>query len=170
MTTASGAPLGRYGSEVTPDAPRVEVRLLATPLRLWQRAADHHDELLRELSLLALAPRTGTHDLPTRLVELVELLGKRYGAAVGRPDAERDSALARGLDRLDLVYRVPLSLADDAQSLAALMAECEQFCRSGELLTMPQPPDQAAFGQWYLGEFVGQLRGGSPTPWPGPWR
>lgn len=173
MTTGSAAPLGRYTASTSPGdagaSPTVQVRLLATPLKVWQRSVDHHDELMRELSLLALAPTAATTDLPTRLVELVEVLGRQYGAASARPDAERDDALARGLDRLDLVYDVPPAAAEGASALTELMAECELYCRSGLLLTMPRPPDQAAFGQWYLGEFVAQLDGSDPTPWPGPW-
>lgn len=173
MTSGSTAPLGRYaagGAATGSEAPAlVSVQLLAIPLRVWQGAADHHDELIRELALLALAPTASTSDLPVRLIELVEVLGRQYGAASARPDAQRDDALAAGLDRLDLVYEVPPAAAEGAQALAALMAECEVFCRSGLLLTMPQPADQALFGQWYLGEFVRQIAGAAPTPWDGPW-
>lgn len=164
--TRGSAPLGRYGHE---GGALVEIRLVDMPLRIWQRSTDHHDELMRELSLLALAPSSSRSDLPARLVELVDVLGRQYGAATARPDAERDAALARGLDRMDLVYTVPATVGVDARRLGDLMAECEDYCRSEQLLTMPQPPVQVAFARWYLQEFETQAAGGDPTPWPGPW-
>ncbi len=162
-----GSPLGRFAGDA--DDTHVTVRLLEAPLRIWQRAAEHHDELMRELTLLALAPAgTATSTLPIRLVELVEVLGRTYGAAVARPDGERDVALARGLDRLDLTYSVPRSAGDAARRMRALLDEAEEYCRT-DLLTVAQPQVQADFARWYTDQFVQQCGGGSPTPWPGPW-
>ena len=53
------SPLERYAS-VAGDA-AVRVLLLQAPLVIWQRTAEHHDELMREMALLALsATRPGT--------------------------------------------------------------------------------------------------------------
>ena len=60
-----GSPLGRYARGV-PDS-LVTVVLLDAPLHIWQRAAEHHDELMREMALLALAPDPPL--LPRRLTE-----------------------------------------------------------------------------------------------------
>jgi hypothetical protein len=159
-----GNPLGRYASDVHDGS--VEVRLLAAPLRIWARAAEHHDELMREMALLALAPSNPA--LPTRLLELVELLGNRFGAAGQRPDDVRDTALAEGRDRLDLTFHVPSSTAVDARRMRDLLAEAEEYCRT-DLLTLAQPPVQAAFARWYIEQFVEQTAGLPATPWPGPW-
>ncbi len=166
-----GAPLGRYASEVTAaEEELVTVRLLAAPVRLWSRSTEHHDELMREMTLLALSqPREG-HDLPARLVELVDILGRQYGRTSERPDTERDEALAQGLDRIDLTYEVPRSAGQAALALAGILAEADEFCRSGgALLTLAKPDDQVAFSRWYIEQFVTQTEGGQPTPWPGPW-
>jgi hypothetical protein len=159
-----GSPLGRYARDA-PDA-LVTVVLLDAPLKLWHRAAEHHDELMREMALLALAPDPPA--LPQRLTELVQVLGQQYGAAGNRPDDDRDQALAAGRDRMDLTYQVPRSLGPDAASMRALLDEAEEYCRS-ELLTLAQPKEQADFSRWYIEEFVRQTQGEAPTPWPGPW-
>jgi len=159
-----GSPLGRYAGDVHDTL--VTVVLLDTPLKLWQRAAEHHDELMREMALLALAPHPPV--LPQRLTELVQLLGQTYGAAGARPDDEREEALAQGKDRLDLRYEVPRSAGADAARFRALLDEVEQFCRD-ELLTLAQSEVEAVFSHWYIEEIVRQTEGQPPRPWPGPW-
>ena len=159
-----GSPLGRFASDAH-DTP-VTVVLLDVPLRLWERAAEHHDELMREMALLALAP--DAPELPQRLTELVHVLGQQYGAATARPDDAREEALARGLDRMDLTYEVPRSAGEDAARMRALLDEAEEYCRT-VLLTLAQPQVQADFARWYVEEFVRQCAGEPPTPWPGPW-
>lgn len=166
-----GPGLGRY----TPPAddasagPPVAVHLRAVPVRIWKRSAEHHDELMREMALLALSDDTG-RDLPARLVELIDVLGRRYGSTSERPEAARDEALAQGVDRIDLVVDIPASAGEAAAALGAMLREVEDFCRDGDqLLTLAQPAVQAAFNAWYLEQFRSQCAGGEPTPWPGPW-
>lgn len=158
------SPLGRYAADV-PDA-LVSVVLLDAPLRVWQRATEHHDELMREMALLALAPDPPV--LPQRLTELVQLLGRTYGAAGTRPDDDREQALAQGRDRLDLRFEAPRSLGADATRFRALLDEVEQYCRA-ELLTLAQSEVEAAFSHWYIEEIVRQTDGQPPRAWPGPW-
>ena len=166
--TAMGSPLGRYAGKVsdTDTATTVSVVLLDVPLRVWQRASEHHDELMREMALLALAPDPPV--LPQRLTELVQLLGQTYGAAGARPDDDREAALAQGRDRLDLRYEVPRSAGADAARFRALLDEAEEYCRS-ELLTLAQSEVEGAFSRWYIDEFVRQTSGEPPRAWPGPW-
>jgi hypothetical protein len=161
-----GSPLGRFGSDVEEDDQFVTVVLRDVPLRIWQRAAEHHDELMREMALLALAPDPPS--LPKRLTELVQVLGQQYGAAGARPDDEREEALAEGRDRLDLTYEVPRSAGVAAAHMRALLDEAEEYCRD-TLLTLAQPKVQADFAQWYIEEFGRQCDGQPPRPWPGPW-
>jgi hypothetical protein len=158
------SPLGRFGDD-DPDE-MVTVQLLQAPLLLWQRTAEHHDELMRELALLALSPPRP--ELPSRLLELVDVLGRRYGAAGSRPDAERDAGVAAGLDRLDLSFVVPRSSGAAAQRMRTLLEEVERYCGS-DLLTVAQPPVQVDFARWYSDQFVDQCAGAGPAPWPGPW-
>lgn len=166
-----GPGLGRYTPPADTGAPEpvVSVRLLDVPVRIWKRSAEHHDELMREMALLALADSTH-QDLPARLVELIDVLGRRYGGASERPEAERDAALAAGVDRISLVTEIPASAGGAAAALGEILLEVEEFCRNGDqLLTLAQPAVQAAFNAWYLEQFTTQCAGGEPTPWTGPW-
>ena len=158
------SPLGRFAGVSSHDL--VTVVLRDAPLRIWQRAAEHHDELMREMALLALAADAPA--LPHRLTELVHVLGQQYGAASARPEDAREEALAAGLDRMDLTYEVPRSAGADAARMRAILDEAEEYCRD-VLLTLAQPQVQADFARWYVEEFVRQCAGEPPQPWPGPW-
>lgn len=161
--------LGRYSPPGT-DGELVTVRLLDFPLQLFARARQHHDDLMREFALLALRPprnRPG-HTVPARLLELVELLGRRYGAAGDRTDADRDEAMERGEMRADLTYRLPRSAGPVLEQLHQLMEEADAFCAAEELLTMPAPPLQQRFRRWFIDQFTSQLAGAEPIPWDGP--
>lgn len=59
----------------------VEVRLPGTPLELPVSGREHHDGLMREFRLLAPAGPADRHAVPTRLVELTDVLGRQYAAA-----------------------------------------------------------------------------------------
>lgn len=144
----------------------VEVELRGFPLEEYLRATEHHEELMREFALLALAG-ADAHALPRRLVELMDELTQRYSAMTVTADAARDAALERGDKETDLVYRVPPDARQAVISLDSSLDEADEFCRSGEhLLTLATPPQALRFRKWYLGEFVRQIDGLPPTPWP----
>lgn len=161
--------------EIAPpdDGPqeRVTVRLLNVPLRVFDEASEYHDELMRELALLSLQPpeaRQVARPLPGRLVELVDLLGRRRGATAKRGRAAYIAALARGDLTANLTYHVEPTAAQDMARLAVLLDEVDTCCRSGWLLTMPSPALLTRFRRWYTDEFVRQVAGLPPTPWGGP--
>ena len=159
--------------------PMIRVRLLRFPLRVFARSAEHHDDLLREFALLA-ASRGGAEqapsgaagrsaDVPARLLVLVDELTRRFAGATRGVQEERAAALARGETELDLEYLVPAGIAEASRVLADMLDEADQFCRSGDLLTLATPPETSAFRRWYLTEVQRQASGEPPTPWPGPW-
>jgi hypothetical protein len=159
------SPLGRYGPEGTDGL--FEVRLVNVPVRVLAAGREHHDGVMREFSMLALAEASTTH-VPARLLELVEVLGRRYAATAQRPDAEVDAALARGEASITLVYHVPDHTAEAAQTLASLMDEADEFCREQQLLSLARPKPVVEFTRWYLDEFRRQIAGEQPRPWSGP--
>jgi hypothetical protein len=164
VTTAS--PLGRYGQCIA-DEDLHEVRLRAVPVRVLVAGREHHDELMREFALLALS-RSDIATVPTRLVELTQILGIRYGSATARPDEAVDAAMSRGDTTIDLTYFVPAHVVEGANTLSALMAEADEFCRSERLLTLERSPILVAFADWYLDEFRRQVNGAPPQAWTGP--
>jgi hypothetical protein len=160
-----GSPLGRYDPEVSNGVH--EVRLLNVPLRILAVGREHHDDVMREFAMLALSTDVSPQHTPARLLELVDVLGRRYAAASARPDAEVDAALARGETTIDLVYHVPEHVATAAAELAALMDEADEFCRERQLLALARPPLVVEFSSWYLDQFRRQIAGGPPQPWAG---
>lgn len=160
------SPLGRYDPEGGEGLH--EIRLQNVALRLLVAGREHHDDVMREFAMLALAEDMDAEHTPKRLLELVDVLGRRYAAAAVRPDAEVDAAVARGDVTIDLVYHVPDHVAAAADELAALMDEADEFCRERKLLSLARPPLVVEFSRWYLDEFRRQIAGEPPRPWDGP--
>ena len=161
--------LGRYAPGDGPE-PLVEVRLLRFPLQLFEQARERHDELVREFALLAIRPprsRPG-HEVPVRLLELIQTLGREYAGVRERADATRDAAAARGDLTVDLTYRLPPSAARAIEHLHQLTDDADRFCRDEQLLTLAASPLEQRFRHWYLEQFTAQLGGAPPTPWEGP--
>ncbi len=150
-------------------AAAVEVRLLELPVPLWSRAQQHSDELLREFALAA-AQATGEsrHHLPTRLTALIAALTADYGEVSTDQEQELHRAAAAGESVLDeLVFQVPPAAAEASQTLGDMLDEADVYCRSGEhLLTLASPDEVVAFRRWYLSEFIRQISGQPPVPWP----
>jgi hypothetical protein len=164
---SSASPLGRYDDEPSDDQLH-EVRLLRVPVKVLIAGREHHDDLMREFALLALAADSARSRLPARLIELTEILGVRYGRAAARPSEEIDAALQAGQSTVDLTYQVPAHIVEAAETLEALMREADEFCRSEDLLTLRRSDVVADFSHWYLTEFTRQVQGEPPTPWSGP--
>jgi hypothetical protein len=153
----------------SPVDARVEVRLTGFPLALHAQAVEHHEGLLREFRLVAYGAEqphgAGHHFVPARLVDLVERLNSRYAGMGDAQEAQIDAARARGFESIDLVYRVPPSVAEASRELGVMLEEADEFCRRGDLLTMATPPQLVRFRRWYLNEFVRQAEGEPPCPW-----
>jgi hypothetical protein len=145
------------------------VRLIGVPLALMDRSSEHHQELTREFQLLAIDPPTSTpgHEVPQRLLDLIAELTGEYAGVSDAADAEREAAFARGEASIDLAFEVPAAVADACVRLDRMLDDADEFCRAGDrLLTLATPADLAALRHWYLGEFVAQVGGAAPTPWP----
>jgi hypothetical protein len=144
----------------------VEVRLLRLPLALWQRTQEHIDGLLREFMLIVQdgEARAAT---PGRLLALIDEITAGYGEFSEEQRRQMDAALARGEAEIDLTYQVPPGAAGAAQQLGDMLDEADDYCRRGDhLLTLATPEEAVRFRRWFIGEFVDQLAGRPPTPWP----
>jgi hypothetical protein len=144
----------------------VEVRLLGLPLQVWQRTQEHVDGLLREFMLIVQddEARAAT---PGRLLGLIEELTAGYGEFSEEQRRQMEDALARGEAEIDLTYQVPPGAAGAAQLLGDMLDEADDYCRRGDhLLTLATPAEALRFRRWFIGEFVDQVAGRPPTPWP----
>lgn len=164
--TSREDPLGRFGAG--DGAQSYEVHLLNLPVRLLAASRERHDELMREFALLALSDDPRQAELPSRLLELIEVLGVQYAPARARPDAVIDEAIAAGKDAVDITYVVPASVVQAAERLGTLMTQADEFCTNERLLTLPRTGPLVRLSDWYLGEFRRQVAGEDPEPWNGP--
>ncbi|MFN2608414.1 MAG: hypothetical protein ABR511_11090 [Acidimicrobiales bacterium] len=148
------------------DEDLVAVRLISISLDDLRRAAAHHDELFREFALVLGGEPSPGHEVPARLLALIDELNSRFAGFSTAPQAEIDAAMDRGDAAIDVTFAVPAEARAACLRVGGLLAEADDYCRNGELLTLAPPPDAVAFRNWYLDEFVAQIDGADPTPWP----
>jgi hypothetical protein len=148
------------------SADLVDVHLLGISINAFRHTSAHHDELFREFALIQGRDPSGEHEVPVRLLALVEELQRRFGGFSAGPQAEIEAAAERGEESVDVTYRVPRETRDAVIRLAELLTRADEYCRQGELLTVAPPPTAVAFRNWFLREFAVQIDGAPPTPWP----
>ncbi len=150
------------------------VRITGVPVALFLRTQEHHDELVREFTLMAIresATDVGSRArtvLPARLRELIDILGRRFDATTSRADIELQAAVERGDTTVDLTYQVRSHLAAELVVSTELLDDADEFCRQEKLLTLPRDAAMVAFSRWFNREFLRQIDGLPPTPWEGP--
>ena len=140
------------------------------PLRLWQQQQEYTDGLMREFNLLLIGENSGElHSAaPGQLVALADMFTSRFGTLIDAITQERQDAVDRGLDRVD--SHIPLVEGGPAllEQLRAVQASADEFCRRGDLLLLPRPPELVKLADWTRGQILAQYDGAEPTPWPGP--
>lgn len=144
--------------------------LLDYPLRLWVRQQEHSENVMREFQLILLGQESEEVEgsAPAQLVDLASMFTSRFGPLIDNINEQREAALAEGRDRMDSV--VPLVEGTPAlmQQVRTVLAAVDEYCSSGDLLTLARPQELVALFDWVLAELTVQYEGGKPTPWPGP--
>lgn len=157
-----------------PEQPVAAV-LLGVPATLWAAARQHHDALVRELTLLRASRGTHSDDLVLAdaarraLSDAVEQAVERAAAqgALESPLPEGHPSplpvAPRAVDALlpgtpeAVAYAVLQDVLDEAEALAG----------SDELLVRPGLPEVIALRDWACEQVIAQLGGTPPSPWPG---
>ncbi len=143
----------------------VRVQLLGLPIDVHRRAAEHQDALRREFALLRYS--AAPEELPARLFVLNEELSTRFSGFTERPQQELQDALDGGVESLDLTYDVPTDAAAASVRLGDLLDELDEHCAAGDhLITLTTPPEALAYRRWFLSQFIQQIGGAEPLPWP----
>jgi anti-sigma regulatory factor (Ser/Thr protein kinase) len=146
----------------------IEVVFMGLPIDLYQRLQAHHDELLREFTLIVYGEREGMTEgaVPDRLLAMTEEIRGRLATESAEWRARLAEAEAKGAEVIEVTAVIPAAAADSVAVLVRLLDEADAFCRAGEgLLTLATPPDLLAFRRWFLAQIVDQLTGLAPTPW-----
>ena len=141
------------------------VVLLDFPLALMQRAREHSEALVREFALIVHGAIDADTRVPKRLLELAAESERRYSGLNPHAEDIVDAAMARGDAYVDLELWVPVTFKQETLDAIPVLLEVEEYCRSGQLLTLVTPEDLRRFWMWYLGEFVRQIDGETPISW-----
>ncbi|MCW2779349.1 MAG: hypothetical protein JWN17_3074 [Frankiales bacterium] len=142
----------------------VEVHLLEVPVAVWARAQEQSEALQREFALAATDP----HDVPARLLQLIDVLSAQYSGVSSAQEEQLLDAAEAGVDVLpDLVYRIPPEVGPAAQALGQLLDEADDHCRRGDhLLTLAADEELVRFRWWFLDAMTDQVEGRPPVSWP----
>ena len=138
------------------------VRLIGVPIDLLVRGQEHSEDLRREFALIA---ASDSDSVPARVISVADSMRNKYAGAVVAPQETIDNAVAAGLASVDVEYQVPPEARESAEELAALYEEADEFCRSGDMLTLATPAESARLREWFFGEFIRQIEGAPPIPW-----
>lgn len=141
------------------------VVLVGFPVALGIRARQHSEALLREFAIIAMGGGECA-DVPKRLLEIAAESDERYAITTRATHDAVDVAAANGKTSIDIELELPDRVATDTSETVNVLLEVDQYCSSGELLTLNPPPDIKLFWVWFLGELVRQINGMQPTSWP----
>lgn len=145
-----------------------DVHLLQLPVRIWAQAQEQTDALLREFALITTGGGMHSHEVPSRLLALIDTLDVRFaGVSTSQELALRDAAESGKLVLDDLAYQVPADVVGASVALGALLDEADTYCAEGQhLLTMAATPEVIRFRRWFLQQFVDQVGGKPAIAWP----
>ncbi len=139
------------------------VEVHGVPISQFHAFQVHYRELRREVRLLALAHESD-YPLAKTLSDLFGSLDRDLREGIRNEDIE--SAQASGKAATDLRVNMPRTTAESIGRFLELLDLADAFCREERLLSLARTPEQRRFQQWFLGEFVRQVRGEAPLAWP----
>lgn len=150
-----------------PEVPATrEIRLIDYPVLVAVEQQQQTAEMMREFQLILLG-ETETHVLH-EVVEFAATMWADWGEVLTGPREELERAHAAGEPYTELRYPVREDSRDSILRYARLMERADDFCRSGELISLAATPDVYALRRWLVEEFVRQHDGEAPRPWPRP--
>jgi hypothetical protein len=144
-----------------------EVRVLQLPVRIWARAQEQTDALLREFILISTSA-DNEHAVPVRLTRLIADMEQRFDGVSTRQEQQLFDAVEAGQLVIDeLVYQVPTEAAEASVTLLQMLEEADRYCAEGShLLTLAADRELVRFRRWFLLQFVDQVAGRAPVAWP----
>lgn len=144
----------------------VQVILLGVPPMVVQHYRKRWLELVREMHLVALADPSPQQEMARRFCAAAQTLHNDL-YVIERSTTGYAPALIEPGAEVDAVFDVPRSLRQAFVDLRDLARELEAHWAGGRLLFVHPGPQAAQLREWWVGEFIGQIDGEEPTPWPG---
>jgi hypothetical protein len=124
-------------------------------------------EIVREFALISFGERSGVNErVPAALLALVDDLRKRYGSDAGAIRTRVEEAATAGEDSVDLEIPGDETALEMTERITELLDRADEFCRSGDLLTLAAPPEVVAWRHWWRDQVVRQVHDDAePVPW-----
>jgi len=143
------------------------VRLLGVPVDLYFDAARHMGEIVREFALISFGDRSGMNEhVPAGLLALAGDLRKRYARNAEAIRSTVEEAARAGEVSVDIEFPGNETAAELTERITELLDAADEFCRSGDLLTLAAPPQMVAWRHWWRDQVVAQVReGADPVAW-----
>ncbi len=145
-----------------PEVDVVDFSIRGIPVRDFIASTRHYRELRREIRLLALAHQDD-YPLAKNLSDLFSAMDQPARAQVGAQQIE--AAYAAGEETTDLELTLPRRVVERVDLFIEMLDLADEFCRAERLLSVARTPDERAFQNWFLREFVRQAGGEEPRPW-----
>jgi anti-sigma regulatory factor (Ser/Thr protein kinase) len=161
-----GLALAADGGGSVDGGETVQVMLLGVPPLVVQHYRKRWLELVREMHLVALAEPSPQQRMAQRFCVAAQTLHNDL-YVIERSTSGYAPALSEAGAAVDAVIDVPPSLRQAFVDLRDLARELEAHWAGGRLLFVHPGPQAAQLREWWVGEFIGQIDGEEPTPWPG---
>lgn len=131
---------------------------LVVPVQTFCELQRHQDDMLREFALIEVDRlRGGATDVPARLLDIVTDLRSRFASPRGALLEQVAAAAERGEDLVTVTISVPVAAASAVKATCEAFEEADEFCRSGDLLTLAASPEVAALRRALCETIVDQL-------------
>lgn len=134
------------------------------PVELYADSYVHHQELRRELRLLALA-HGDAYPIASSISRVFRSFDDQLRRSRGTSFLDAALEGEATSTSIDAPLVVPPTMPHTASRMIDMLELADTFCRSERLLSLATSPEQRAFRRWYLGEFVRQGDGEAPIPW-----
>lgn len=143
------------------------VTLVGVPVDLYFEASRHMAEIVREFALISFGDRSGVNGrVPAQLLGLVDQLGKRYSNNTDAIRTQIEAGAEVGRSTVDVELPADEQAATITEILTDLLDAADEFCRSGDLLTLAAPPEIVAWRHWWRDQVVAQVRDDAePQAW-----
>lgn len=143
----------------------VTIHLLAVPSGVVHHYRKRWLELLREMHLVAMGEPSEQQRVAQGFCKAEQAVHPYLylieRAENGRPTPADDGSV------VDAIIVVPRSMREAFSEIRDMARDLETRWAGIQLLFVHPGKQAVQLREWWLGEVVGQLDGGEPTPWPG---
>lgn len=136
-----------------------EVTLVDVPVQTFWQLQRHQEDVLREFALIdSDRQHGGSADVPRALLDVVTELRSRLATQRSALMEELAAAAEQGKETVTVTVTLPVAAADQVAATCTAYERADEFCRSGDLLTLASTPEVVALRHELCEAIVSQLR------------